>query len=61
MVLPEAPDNPIARALSALGIELLLFKRHGNAVRLDRTALHKMIASAAGKAKGATSRAHSKN
>jgi hypothetical protein len=39
MVLPEAPDGRIARALAALGIELLLFTRQGNDVRLDRTAL----------------------
>ena len=43
MVLPEAPNAPIARALSALGIELLLFTRQGNAVRLDRTTLRKLI------------------
>ena len=43
MVLPEAPNASIARALSALGIELLLFSRQGNAVRLDRTALRKLI------------------
>ncbi|TPI27878.1 hypothetical protein FJ414_28240 [Mesorhizobium sp. B3-1-6] len=52
MVLPEAPPAPIVQALSVLGIELLHFERHSNSVRLDRTALRKMIGSPAGKAKG---------
>ena len=60
MVLPEAPDGRIARALAALGIELLLFTRQGNDVRLDRTALRTLIGSGFAKA---TRRgdAHSKN
>lgn len=51
MVLPEAPDAPIARALSAFGIELLLFTRQGNVVRLDRTALRRLVESGSGKTK----------
>lgn len=49
MVLPEAPPDPIARALSALGIELLLFERRGASVRLDRPALRKLIGKAPGR------------
>lgn len=61
MVLPEAPYAPIAQALSVLGIELLLFERHSNSVRLDRAALRKIIGGASGKASGARSGAGSKN
>jgi len=43
MVLPEAPRPAIALALSALGIELLLFQRRGTTVRLDRPALRKIM------------------
>ncbi|MFG1210921.1 hypothetical protein V5F72_00690 [Xanthobacter flavus] len=60
MVLPEAPDAPIARALSALDIEMLLFTRRGNAVRVDRMALQMLIGSGSGKAKW-RSNARSKN
>jgi hypothetical protein len=51
MVLPEAPDKLIGRALSALGIELLLFTRQGNAVCLERDALRKLIGKQFGKAR----------
>ena len=51
MVLPEAPDAPIARALSAFGIQLLLFTRQGDAVRLDRTVLRRLTGSGSGKPK----------
>jgi hypothetical protein len=61
MVLPEAPAEPIVRALSALGLELLLFERRGNSVRLDRTALRKMIGNAPRKARGGRGGARSKN
>lgn len=45
----------------ALGIELLLFKRHGNAVRLGRTALQEIAGSEADKARGDRGDASSKN
>lgn len=41
MVLPEVPGDLIMRALSALGIELLLFERRGTSVRLDQPALRR--------------------
>lgn len=61
MVLPEAPGQTIARALSALGIELLLFERRGTSVRLDQPALRKLIGKALSRVRGGKRGAGGKN
>lgn len=61
MVLPEAPGRPIAKALAALDIEMLLFTRRGTAVRFDRPAVRKLVDLAAKKPGGGRRSAHRKD